>query len=1002
MLGAITNIAQGMREAISSPLENEIRIVTNDGEHAMVSDDGSLVSCFEVHGVRKIVNEDDLTDIIKKSGSGLQSGFENPGRALELNYYCDPYPAAGRRRIVDHISPSRIAAQNIGLELGAMFDAQERYYGDRLVEDRLNIAIWSRPALLSPVIRKKAKNEQAQNKEQWLGGVNSQAPHMRVGALRNSHKAFVSQFRRLFQDQAQTDVTLLTYAEAMRASYESLYPRESAGVWSPRSMEDEPATMVPERHGDPSALLWPLFRRQIVRWESERIDWGTERFGRTHVASVDMTVGPMDVWAFYKLRDQLVEAGVPFRCSMKIESGGDSAGGVRAFFATILTLLDPSKKNWLVAQGYHQAKKGHTNDARVRFRASFATWASPGEEGALKERHAMLLEAVAGWGNCNARGECGDPRAGALSSVFGINMASTAPMGVPSLSTVLRMFPWHRTASPFRRGSLPFLTEDSRLWPFDPASNLLEYRVSLIMGKMGSGKSVLIMRKLLAGILSEGMDALPFGGVIDIGHGSGGLADTVREALPPHLQHLVDRITLQMDDRIKINPFDTMLGCRRPWATARGMCLELLLLVASPADTAETIEGLSEICALVLEEMYARRDDQDPNASPHRYSRGQDPVVDAALERLGLTPEGYWYRIGDQLFLAGDIGAAERAQRRAVPILQDALDALTATHIAKGPAGRVLLASGERLIDRLNFQIGAVIEKFPMLNGVTTFQPGARFMTINLQEVVGKGESNAARHQTAIMYMLASFIVTRGWWCDDEEVRGEKACPTEYLEYHVTRAREMFGAIKILAADEIHEAKGVKPVKRFWAHLGRTGRKHRIELYLGSQLLDDFDADLVKVMSDAWLMDGTPAVVKEASDRFDLSPAVAEKMRERLGQKVPGKGAPVLAIIRTKRKMEYQQLLYSLMGPVELWAMCSTKEDVRLRRDLVAMVGYRPAINILAARYQNGSAEDDVERRIQLYQQRREPAKARKEYVLDEIIEELAGQVRLEMAAVIA
>src|SRR3546814_3573975 len=75
----------------------------------------------------------------------------------------------------------------------------------------------------------------------------------------------------------------------------------------------------------------------------------------------------------------------------------------------------------------------------------------------------------------------------------------------------------------------------------------------------------------------------------------------------------------------------------------------------------------------------------------------------------------------------------------------------------------------------------------------------------------------------------------------------------------------------------------------------------------------------------------------------------------------PG-GAPFFTRLRLKGGMT-KQLLYNTLGPIELWALSTTQEDVQIRNRLYDRIGPKRARRTLSKVYPSGSALSDVERR---------------------------------------
>jgi hypothetical protein len=158
---------------------------------------------------------------------------------------------------------------------------------------------------------------------------------------------------------------------------------------------------------------------------------------------------------------------------------------------------------------------------------------------------------------------------------------------------------------------------------------------------------------------------------------------------------------------------------------------------------------------------------------------------------------------------------------------------------------------------------------------------------------------------------------------------------------------------------------------------------------LTSQLLDDFSKDMVDLATGVWVL-GTAVSDKAVDDiqqRFGLSETAREVIRNKLTGP-SSKGAPALFVLGTT-KGRYEQHIYNTLGPIELWALSTSSEDVAIRTRLYEALGAGQARLILAAYYPGGSARNDIRRRVIAYSEQGESRSAAISVVIEEIVEEL-------------
>ena len=123
-------------------------------------------------------------------------------------------------------------------------------------------------------------------------------------------------------------------------------------------------------------------------------------------------------------------------------------------------------------------------------------------------------------------------------------------------------------------------------------------------------------------------------------------------------------------------------------------------------------------------------------------------------------------------------------------------------------------------------------------------------------------------------------------------------------------------------------------------------------------------------------------------DRFGLTETARNVIRYKLtGPK--SIGAPVLFVLGTTDG-RYEQHLYNTLGPIELWALSTSSEDVAIRTRLYDRLGAHRARQMLAANFPGGSARGEIKRRIASLAEKGETKSAALKEVIDQIVEELA------------
>jgi intracellular multiplication protein IcmB len=972
-----------MQTALRQSVETFIRLETADDDTTIAAEDGSLVSYLRIDGSRQVIGEAEFAHIIEGATIKIGARFDRPGHALQVYFVRDP------ERITRHLErmvrPSRISTKNMGLEIEDLFDERIRHMSKYLSYEECYFVLWTRPSALTKNELQRAAKESKQRK--WLNAGHGQFPLAGLEALRMRHRSFASSVLAAL-DELGMRAVMLDVHDAMRSVRNNMFPSKAHDDWRACLPGDPIPPRVPDSANDLSDLMWPPLRQQLASGDARIIDKSIVKIGDVLWGGADMTLGPMDATPFPMLMNRLVEADIPFRISFLIEGGGAQATTFRAFAATILGVTNTLNKQIKFSlEGLVMLAR---REPVVKLRVSFATWATGNDKNLIDDRLSTLVQSVEAWGYCQVSEFSGDPLDCVMSSAMGIMCAGTAPAAIAPMLEVMKLIPWQRPSSPFTHGAVLLRTADGKVWPYQTGTNVTTTWFDLVFAQPGAGKSVLLNTLNLGTLMSPGLSKLPFIAVIDIGPSSSGLISLVKEALPVTRQHEAAYYRLQMTHKFAVNPFDTQLGCRFPLIDERSYLVELMVLLCTPPGHERPYDGMQQLCGLVVDEMFRWRDDNAANAEPRPYLPRLDPEVDEALQKFNvhLPTDPYWWDVVDKMFDLDQYHVASMAQRHAVPTLTDAITA------ARRPQIRSLLEetsvgfSTESVINAFERMVTSAIRELPILSSITQFDiSDSRICSLDLMDVAPQGDEVADR-QTSIMYMLARHTLVRSWWMGMDSLQ---FIPEKYREYHEAKLQDVAETPKRLCYDEFHRTSRSSSVRNQLIRDVREGRKRGVQILLASQLLDDFDKDMIDLATGVWVLGSaiSDTAVENVRARFGLSDTARDIIRFKLTGPKSG-GAPALLVLATTEG-RYEQYLINTMGPIELWALSTSAEDVAIRNRLYARLGAGRARSMLAAAFPGGSARTEIKRRVMMKSEREgESRSALTSNVIDEIIVELS------------
>lgn len=968
------------------PLESFMASAAAPGGDTLLCRDGSLVSLFRLDGARSAMGTEELERFAGFANRRLNNAFLDPGHALHVVFERAPDEAG-------HLLGAATARQRrrgarLGLSLDDLLGERARRLAPLLAAETCAAAIWTRPSALTAQQAKRDRKRLRERLRGWLPDTgDSQCPFAVQDGLPPRHAALLDALDALFEE-AGLVAERLEDSAALRLMRRLLNgPDSTAPDWRPVGSANDapPRATEPPEHG---AFPPPLAPQLLIR-EPERRGAGI-RIGNRLYGALDMTLGPRTARPFSELMERLADAGLPCRFSMLVEGGGlarmDAA--VARVGAAFLAFSHPDSR------AVRDAMRGLAEtraDARavVRLRLGLLTWIAPEEgEDVLAERIGRLQRIAEGWGEGAFSPLIGDPLEAFAASVPGFCCGGTAEPALAPLPETLRLLPVGRPAPLAREADHLFRSPDGKMLPFSCAEGE-DHGFELIYGIPGRGKSVLMNGLALAHLLQGGRERLPLAAIVDVGPSSSGLISLIREALPPDRRAEAGWFPLRMTADCAVNPCDTQLGCRRPLPAERAFLENLLGLILTPAGAEGVPDGMRELIGPAIAQAYAMRSDEEAGGEPNAYTAGRDAEVDEALARTACRlPEApLWWEIVDLLFDAGETGAAMRAQRYAVPVLNDLLAA------AREPAVQGLIgnarhgAGAETVTDAFVRVLTALSGSWPILFAPTAFEVGAaRVAAIDLAEVAPRGSAEADR-QTAAFYMLARHALTRRWWIAEESLN---EIPERYRDWHARRLRELRETPKRLAYDEFHRTGGAPAVRAQVERDVREARKHRVRLCLASQRLEDFGPALVELANRAWVL-GAGGKAKEAealSQVFSLSGAVGDAIAYRLTG--PGRdGAPAL-LIASDRRGRFEQVVVNTPGPVELWALNTSPRDVALRERLYARLVPAAARAVLARRFPAGTAREWIDGELRRSELRGAAGTVSERTVIERLADDLA------------
>lgn len=937
----------------------------NGSDSSMVTKDGSLISMFEILGSYTYAGIEKFDRDLITLVEGLEGTFRKKGFTVEFFFIRDP--ESGKTSIRPSIDASLESADRMALDIKGLIEQKRNTLGSRVAFEKCLMSIKTDTSCLTPTSANQAfKDRAATVAETGVAikpGEFSQSPMMVIKALRDVHEALKRTIEEKFSQVV--NLRLLDNHELVAEIGKCIGDGAKHHDWKPKLIGDKlsPRTMRESKYSDDISHLLPMdismqLFNQEVRIPKEEPT--TVKYGEYIFCPLSVDIPPTDCQRLNSLVND-ADPELPWSLKIRIETGSDYAKskiGTKQGFASFLAVF--SGENKAIANSAAQLLALSENHSLAMVSISACTWAKDMRE--ATRRKSMLIQSLQGWGGAEVIDEAGDPIQAWLTTLPAFSNMTVANKYPMMLEDALYMAPLERPTSPWEAGPCLFRTIDNKPYPYWPSSSKQTASSSIYYAPPGMGKSFLLAANNMGYLTSPGLSELPYLTILDIGFSSKAFVDLVRSMLPEDKKHQALSITYQMTAEYAFNPFDTPLGCRRPLSADRSFLVNFLSLVLTPASAEAEVPRLSELTAALVDAMYDYYSDQ---GTPHTYEPGADPELDKTLHLHNYFPDDgvtYW-DIVDFLFNKGLYREASLAQRFAVPTLNDAT-AVLSSDPGINELYKNAKHNGEPLLEFVTNMIISAIRDYPVLSMPTAFDMGdARVVSIDLSAVAPSGSSQANK-QTSVMYMLARQMTCQEFY------RGKAVLneiPEVYRSYHEAKIEKVASLPKKLCMDEFHRTSSAEQVRSQVKMDIREGRKFLVSLDLLSQMLNDFDEDMIRLVNNIYILSkgNSEDDIRTMEEKFNPSRDSIKAVRQYLNGPGPeGSTLLYLGSLKGEKTSRAEMIIRLTLGASEIWAYSTTPKDIKLRTLLADKVGLSSALRILGKYYPKGSAEADIQNKV--------------------------------------
>lgn len=936
-------VSSFVRQDFSSCVDLDLMV----DENTLMRRDGSLVSVFEFRGIMQVPGEEEYQAITQSIAEFISNQMKESGHDIQVVYRQESGEDAFE--IKKAMARARLTAKRIGLSIDDVLDGDEETLSRVVVNESVWIVVTTSIAVAAKQ-NQKALQEDREKKSTLARKLNlpnlgfAQNPLRIVESILPEHDGFCNKAFAVFSKNGITLAARLTAHEIIAAIRREIQPHSTSENYRPCLPGDRPPASVNGFGERPWEDIYypPIWSQLCNTTIEETMKNGFERIfvdGLWH-GTVSVDLPPQSFSKFDVIMRALRH--IPFRISYRLTPEGLAKYKFNDTMVQFLS-FNPKSNNRAIKEAIDAIKKREKGDNETLSDPALGvsivvtTWHK--DQDILIRNMQLISRTLQGWGGCDVLFGAGDPTDLFVSGLPAASRTSPSRSMLVNGYDVSKMLPVSRPAAPWKDGSVIFTTDDGKMMPFQPGSSIQKAWVYLVFATMGSGKSVLLNTIEVGMCLAPGLSKLPMMTIIDIGESVSGTISLIQSSLPENRRNEAGYFRVKMSQEFAYNVFDLQLGFQFPHSRDRDFLKSFLSMLATPAGQSSAPPMMSELMGAVVDEAYRQK---CKSGNPNKYQSGIDHVVDATIRRAGISvdSETTWHEIVDQLFELNLIDDSVRAQRYAVPNLQNIPNVLRSGAI-RDVFGRT--AQGSELIETASIMINSAIRDYPVLSMPTQWDIGScRVVGIDLNDVKGYGEAGAK--QTALMYAFAQQSAAKNYYLNTEALA---ICPPEYLEYHKGRVAEIFSELKAIVYDEFHNTRGIEGIRKIVSIDIREGRKWNIMTVLSSQLLSDFDEDAIENMTGTFILgaNNNEGVIDKCRTTFGLTDSAVTALRRDVNS--PGYG---LAIFNTKDGSS-TMVFRNHLSPIKMWAFTSTSEDKALRRLLYDAMPASAARKMLAERF---------------------------------------------------
>lgn len=147
ILDSIDSVLAWFSSSLKQPIEAYCDLETADDLTSLVAKDGSLVSIIQIHGVTKLIGNEEFEQLHYGLSHNLGTSLKRPGHALQVYFNYDRENV--KHDIADILQPAASTAKRLNLSLEDLFKERINNVSRYCAHEDLYFVLWTRPFVIS-------------------------------------------------------------------------------------------------------------------------------------------------------------------------------------------------------------------------------------------------------------------------------------------------------------------------------------------------------------------------------------------------------------------------------------------------------------------------------------------------------------------------------------------------------------------------------------------------------------------------------------------------------------------------------------------------------------------------------------------------------------------------------------------------------------------------------------------------------------------------------------